>query len=243
MKICERCGKTIETTSKRFCSRKCMWDSRPSKLPKLIEVSCSVCNRQRVIKSWNGRVPIRKCRKCSTYSPSGSDSPVWKGGHHQWSQGRFGKDKDGLSWKAQRKLAWERDNYECQHCHLKKYRKPDVHHINPWMNSQSHALDNLLCLCQSCHLKEEAKVQEVWGGQNHQLFKEDKSQKKSETFCRECSLPRKVDEIGWCKGCKDKKLFTQILGLQSLRLPLRSIALKLNLPNHQVVMRILKTYS
>jgi DNA-binding XRE family transcriptional regulator len=33
------------------------------------------------------------------------------------------------------------------------------------MNSLSHALSNLICLCQSCHLKEEARVQEKWGGQ------------------------------------------------------------------------------
>jgi hypothetical protein len=35
--------------------------------------------------------------------------------------------------------------------------------------SQSHALDNLICLCQKCHLTEEAKVQDQWGGHTPQL--------------------------------------------------------------------------
>jgi hypothetical protein len=41
----------------------------------------------------------------------------------------------------------------------------------PYRVSQSHALDNLICLCQKCHLTEEAKVQDQWGGQLEAQFK------------------------------------------------------------------------
>ena len=125
-------------------------------------VTCPCCKKVRVV--WDGGRRSQTCRSCASDRMSGPNSPSWKGGHQQWSPGRYGKDKNGLSWKVQRRLAWERDKFECQHCGEKKNRKPDVHHIKPWMNSLSHALDNLICLCQSCHLKEEAKVQEVWGG-------------------------------------------------------------------------------
>ena len=96
---------------------------------------------------------------------SGPNNPNWKGGHKHWSQGRHGKDKDGLSWKTQRQAAWERDSYTCQGCGVKGPRNPDVHHISPWLNSLSHHLDNLICLCKSCHMKEDAKAHEQWGGQ------------------------------------------------------------------------------
>ena len=125
-------------------------------------VICPCCKKVRVV--WDGGRRSQTCRSCASDRMSGPNSGTWKGGHKHWSPGRYGKDKDGLSWKVQRRLAWERDKFTCQHCHKKKNRNPDVHHIKPWMNSQSHALDNLICLCQSCHLKEEAKVQEVWGG-------------------------------------------------------------------------------
>ena len=80
-----------------------------------------------------------------------------------WSPGRFGRDKDGLSWKVQRRLAWERDKFTCQECGKHKDGwKPDVHHISPFRVSQSHALENLRCLCKKCHRNEDARVQALW---------------------------------------------------------------------------------
>lgn len=59
------------------------------------------------------------------------------------------------AWMDLRLKALFRDNYECQHCKAKgKYRKADcVHHIQevkdfPWL---ALVLDNLLCLCNTCH--------------------------------------------------------------------------------------------
>lgn len=102
--------------------------------------------------------------KSSWVPPSGPDSPTWKGGFKYWSQGRFGCDKDGLSWKVQRRLAWERDAYKCQKCTRAPVKKPDVHHIIPWRLSLSHSLDNLICLCKSCHKTEDSKIIDEWYG-------------------------------------------------------------------------------
>lgn len=157
MRVCDHCEKEFEGRG-RFCSRGCM----PSK-HRVIDIPCPQCGKPRKLAPSQARKNVR-CRDCASSANTGANSATWRGGHRFWSPGRFGKDKDGLSWKAQRKLAWERDGYTCQHCHVKGRRNPDVHHINPWMNSHSHALSNLICLCQSCHLKEEAKVQETWGG-------------------------------------------------------------------------------
>src|SRR5574343_1227605 len=166
MKICERCGAEHQTRSDRFCSRKCMSASRPSRMLKPTEVTCPICKRTRIIKLASGlRGRERRCRECVSDIHSGQGNARWRGGHAHWSPGRFGKDAGGRSWVAQRRLAWERDNYTCQHCHERKNRNPDVHHIDPWMNSHSHALDNLICLCQKCHMKLEATIQEKWGGQ------------------------------------------------------------------------------
>lgn len=96
-------------------------------------------------------------------------SHTWKGGHKSWQVGKLGRDKDGLSWKQQRRLAWERDSYTCQHCGKRKDSwRPDVHHIKPYRLSFSHSLDNLICLCRRCHKKAEALIVELWGG--HRLL-------------------------------------------------------------------------
>jgi 5-methylcytosine-specific restriction enzyme A len=58
-------------------------------------------------------------------------------------------------WKALRKEALIRDNNECQLCKAKgKYRKADcVHHMKEVKPHPELALtlDNLQCLCNSCH--------------------------------------------------------------------------------------------
>lgn len=159
------CGVRLTGRQRIFCSDEC---KRKLRYARNIQTECVYCGVSYLISKVGVETQRRRnqppcCRKCQAKrtpppSPSGENSPTWRGGHRYWSVGRFGKDKEGLSWKQQRRLAWERDDRTCQHCHKKKNRNPDVHHIKPWRESQSHALDNLICLCQSCHLKEEANV-------------------------------------------------------------------------------------
>jgi 5-methylcytosine-specific restriction protein A len=62
-------------------------------------------------------------------------------------------------WHTKRKLAFERDDYLCQHCLKKGLMTPavDVHHIidikdQPTLQSALD-LDNLVSLCKQCHGK------------------------------------------------------------------------------------------
>ena len=198
-KVCEKCGVEFEPKLERarFCSRKCI-ESAYSTVP--VTVVCPMCGTSRVMSRAGSIRAIKAhscCPSCATDRLEGSNNGNWRGGHRHWSPGRHGKDKDGLSWKTQRTLAWARDNFTCQHCGKVPKRKPDVHHINPWMNSLSHALDNLICLCQSCHLKEEAKIQEVWGGQLVTSIKREPLPR-----CSLCHSPKgRVVSEGLCQGC------------------------------------------
>ena len=166
------CGAELTGLKRKFCSNQCkhIQRNRPSVLTLCTDCASTYLVSPSEIQTQRRRKIQSRCHKCRAQRvppphPSGSDSPRWRGGHRHWSTGRYGRDKNGLSWKVQRRAAWERDAETCQHCKTKKTRKPDVHHVVPFRISQSHTLDNLLCLCQSCHLIEEAKVQEVWGAQ------------------------------------------------------------------------------
>lgn len=147
------------------------------------------------------------CRKCfNTYDHpehQGPNNGRWRGGHKYWSAGRRGRDKDGLSWKVQQRLAQERAKGVCEFpgcgkTEIQNGRRLDTDHKNPWMNSQSHHLDNLWCLCRSCHHREEAKRPEVWGGKTLGGHL-NPSKKKG---CLHCSnKKRKLTAEGFCSVC------------------------------------------
>ena len=167
--LCITCNQTLLGMQKLFCSRKC--------------------------KEINN---LKKHKLINKHSFKGSNNPAWKGGTHHWQAGKLGRDKDGLSWKIQRKLAWERDSYTCQHCGATGgKRNPDVHHINPYRLSFSHALDNLIALCQGCHKKAEAKIAALWGGHTLQP---PRPKKKEERLCVTCNRPTK-SKINLCRSC------------------------------------------
>lgn len=166
---CLGCG--LELTGRKgkvYCNKQCQRNYEAQR----IETNCSSCGELwNVVRGVASKARFkglcRSCKSKATIPPpalSGSENANWRGGHKYWSDGRFGRDKDGLSWKIQRRLAWERDNHRCQHCNTTPKRNPDVHHINPWVVSRSHALDNLICLCRSCHLKLESTIQATWDG-------------------------------------------------------------------------------
>lgn len=211
-KTCIQCHSAYVSYSSRsrFCGSPChrKWVG----LTKRVEVECPNCLKSRTVRVRPK--PGILCRDCLT----GVNSPTWKGGHSNWSPGRYGRDKNGLSWKVQRDLAWERDAEVCQHCHTKKRRKPDVHHIVPWRTSQSHALDNLVCLCQSCHLKEEARAQEQWGGAHFYLPK-----KRTRPRCGGCDIPLQGSKP-LCKKCEQARLSGVAQVLRAAGLDYKGIA-------------------
>lgn len=98
-------------------------------------------------------------------------------GEEHWNWTPNSKRYYGPSWRPQRRKAWKRDDYRCQVCfksQRKIGKKPDVHHINPTKNwdveeeyEEMNNLDNLICLCNSCHGILENRMQ----GYNYSEFK------------------------------------------------------------------------
>lgn len=91
----------------------------------------------------------------------GPDNPSWKGGRWAYSGHHYGP-----GWKKQRQRAKRRDQYTCQKCGKRLHRKSPklhVHHIIPFNEFdyrpkennnyiEANRLDNLICLCEKCHL-------------------------------------------------------------------------------------------
>jgi hypothetical protein len=92
---------------------------------------------------------------CNTYR-RGENNPAWRGGYRRY----YGPD-----WRPLRRAARERDNYTCQHCGIHQDdldKKIPVHHINPVSSfeepNDANTLENVVCLCPPCHMKEEWKT-------------------------------------------------------------------------------------
>jgi len=111
---------------------------------------------------WGSRQPLPRCNSCrvvkhhETRDQEGENNPCWVGGSRYYQKGYRGRDKNGLSWKQQRKLCWERDGYKCQWsgCSWQGFHdelKPDCHHKIPYRISGSHSLENLVSYCKSHH--------------------------------------------------------------------------------------------
>ena len=116
---------------------------------------CEFCKETFTKKPWQIKQygPPRFCsRACFLKSGAfqGDKSPVYVGG---------AKTYRGRNWRAARLAAIKRDNGACCRCGQFIGDSIPVHHIRPYREFQSpeeaNALDNLICYCQSCHMKEE----------------------------------------------------------------------------------------
>lgn len=183
---CERCSTPLQGRQQKYCSRYCK---------RHMTVVCPGCQQPHDRSVANA---TDFCRSCVQ---TGERNNQWRGGHRYWQEGKLGRDKDGLSWKIQRQLAWDRDNYTCQDCGKTREQmgcKPHVDHVIPYRISRSHALDNLLCRCPSCHKKAEAKRTELWDGRS---FGGGVGRTPAQA-CKECgSKKRKLNEEGRCHPC------------------------------------------
>jgi len=121
---------------------------------------CTNCSKSFELKPWvvrqnpsssGNRFCSKKCHGLyMKEKQSGKNSPLWVGGNQTYR---------GRNWKEIRKLAVERDNGTCQDCNTYIGSSIPVHHINPYRNKESvetiNQINNLICLCQSCHMKRE----------------------------------------------------------------------------------------
>ena len=114
-----------------------------------IEFTCIQCGKKFREKAWlvrqNGdpKFCSKKCRKAGR---TGETSPLYVGCPITYR---------GRGWLKAREKAIIRDNGTCQDCSKFIGNSIPVHHINPYRNGKSNDLDNLVCLCQSCHMKRE----------------------------------------------------------------------------------------
>jgi 5-methylcytosine-specific restriction endonuclease McrA len=92
----------------------------------------------------------------SGYHLSNNNHPRWKGG---------GKYLRGKGWKKSRKMCRIRDKYTCMHCGMTEKelgKQMDVHHVIPYRlfntDDEANSISNLICLCPSCHHREDARI-------------------------------------------------------------------------------------
>ena len=126
--------------------------------------------KRKISKKLKGRVPwnkgltgeTNKIIRKSNEKNSESHKRSFKEGKVQWnyvdgrSKGK-GREKYGCDWEKIRQLILRRDNFICQKCGIKK-KKLDIHHKIPFLISLDNSINNLITLCRSCHVKEEARM-------------------------------------------------------------------------------------
>lgn len=134
---------------------------------------CEHCKKLFGRKPWEVRrteklkAPFRFCsRACFT------QSGVFKGEKSvNYVSGK--KSHRGRSWAKQRTLTIERDKGACILCSKYLGNKIPVHHIVPFREFKSeesaNKLDNLVCMCQSCHMKAEPRKRTVMHAQLFEL--------------------------------------------------------------------------
>ena len=138
--------------------------ARTINLVPCIVVKCFHCGLDFGVKPWIFKQNKSKSGKrfCSNschglykkVNESGANSAQWVGGITTYR---------GKGWTEARRAAVIRDSGVCQDCGKVVGSSIPVHHIIPYrmFNSASKAnsLENLVCLCQSCHMKVESRNQ------------------------------------------------------------------------------------
>jgi hypothetical protein len=119
-----------------------------------VTLTCEHCGRVYERKQW--RVNQGQTRFwshacfCASTLFDGERSPLWVGGP---------KTYRGRNWKRARLAAVERDQGTCQSCGRHIGASIPVHHRRPYREfatpEEANALDNLICLCQPCHMRSE----------------------------------------------------------------------------------------
>ena len=139
---CLNCGKKIllnitrDFSRKKFCSR-----------------SCSSYYHNHFgnfnTKGWKFSKESRdkmRLKKIGLYD--GNKNPNWKDGKNIERRKYISLRK----WKKIRDKILERDNFTCQKCDEKNPKKLNVHHIIPRRIELNNSFNNLITLCDSCHM-------------------------------------------------------------------------------------------
>lgn len=160
---CEWCKQQFNSwvyRPNRFCSSQCRSEfaarqPKPREISGKVKLICNICNKpyetaRFFAEQKNSSFCSRTCKgKDKANKMKGENNPNWKGG--------FNPSEYGPNWGEQSRKARKRDNYTCQICgYYSRIRNLDVHHILPLITfngdyKSSNQLNNLICLCRSCH--------------------------------------------------------------------------------------------
>lgn len=132
---------------------------RGSNNPRWVEPvvkQCVNCGKEFTRKPWQLKRPGVKalfcCPKCRYAYLVGDKNPLWQGGEVTYR---------GKGWKELRMVVVKRQNGDCANCGKHVGRSLPVHHIKPFRlfrsTAEANQVDNLIGLCQSCHMKLEVR--------------------------------------------------------------------------------------
>jgi hypothetical protein len=168
---CAVCGTVFPLTvrqasdGKQTCSRVCTAALRSKLKGGLAEAVCEGCGGTYRVSRYYLRQGRRFCGDAcrlawwATQAQRGEANPNWRGGESL--------EYYGPSWQAARRRAWERDQERCTRCgrtRAEEGQRPAVHHriafasFGPARHEEANQLDNLICLCRSCHAKIEGQL-------------------------------------------------------------------------------------
>lgn len=128
-----------------------------------VGVRCVQCGKHFSQPRWYANSGVES-KFCSASCRSNWDLETFDEPFHLVLEGR--PDYRGGNWKSQSKKARERDGYRCQACGVMEEdlgRQLDVHHKVPFRLFESpveaNVLENLICVCPSCHKRIETETQ------------------------------------------------------------------------------------
>ena len=138
-----------------FTSEQVLGENNP-RWVESIKLICDFCKNEFELKPWElasrkSKSGLHFCtNKCCKSYRVGPRHPGYRGGP---------KTYRGRGWLAARKLAVERDKGTCQQCGKIIGDSIPVHHIIPFREfataEEANRVENLVCYCQSCHMKNE----------------------------------------------------------------------------------------
>ena len=154
-------NRAIKRNAPFMCSMQCVWANKLKGRYK----NCSYCGKETWVtpateKQYN--YCSRECMKLGgEFRPRGDT-------HYRWRDDVTSRPYyRGSHWKMIRNRIRERDGYTCQVCGITEKelgKKMDVHHITPYRlfetDEEANVYDNLICLCPSCHHREDARIKE-----------------------------------------------------------------------------------
>lgn len=171
-KTCEVCGSEfscLPSEDYKTCSSECKGELMSEIQRERVSIDCEWCSDTFEIMEYRlgrARFCSRECfGEWKSEAWSGENSVHWKGGHEKYY---------GPNWYSQRERAIERDSHKCRDCglceddHIELYDEGiHVHHITPIREfktdqgvdyERANDLDNLITLCQRCHLDKWEKM-------------------------------------------------------------------------------------